>query len=471
MKLTLVSVLLILVSRGNGFLFSTTYKNLCEICTCPLDLLEASQKGVDCRDRNLNELADDMTVPEGVTRIDFSRNHIKSISAAAFRDIPQLTYIDFSDNDLQTLPKEVLQPLTNLKSLILKNNKLQTIDEKAFVGLGNLTTLDLSYNKLKKLPSGVFAELPKLEELILDFNPIEQLKGKLLAHNPLLRALHLSDVGIETVHPQFFPANLTKLETLSLAYNKISVIPSKALFHLRYSLKDLDLSGNPIKAIGAYSFYGLHNLQHLRLDQMLKLKTIDAFAFGDLRHLESCSIRYMPKIISIDPKAFYGSENVTEGPIAVEDFTLSFSILSTLPEGLLDWEKLRYINIQYNHWKCDCNMKWVKTSPLLEMAGNHIVCSTPLRLRGFRMSDIPEEDLVCSYMPEHLTANQSLGFLIGLLIAGVGVSLATVALLVYWRQGWLFKPPQGEYTNIERGASAITVVDDMEWDNKDLQKN
>lgn len=55
------------------------------------------------------------------------------------------------------------------------------------------------------------------------------------------------------------------------------------------------------------------------------------------------------------------------------------------------------------------------------------------------------------------------------MIVGIGASLVTVSLLVYWRQGWLCRKPHGAYSHIERSVTSITVADELEWDNKDLQ--
>ncbi|KAK7077338.1 hypothetical protein SK128_003774 [Halocaridina rubra] len=408
MKFPLITIFLMLTSRSHCWFFGSLSTDICDkLCKCPTDLHEVREKGLDCRDRNIQDLPDELAIPDTIAKVDFSRNHIGQLLDITFNTNNKILYLDFSDNDIEHLYDNVFQTVPNLKNLLLRNNKLKSISEKAFVGVTNLTSLDLSYNQLENLPSSAFESLTALEELILDFNPLVRPDLLLLANNSQLRSLSLSEVGIETLHPDFFPENLKKLEKLSLAHNDISFVPTKALFRIRESLKELDLSGNPIQTLGAYSFYGLSNVRSLRLDQMLKLETIEEFAFGDLRHLETCILRYMPRIVTIHPKAFRTANNKTEMIIPVEDFTFSFSILSTLPEKLLNWSTLQYADMKYNHWNCDCQMQWVKNSSLLEKVGSHMLCSKPIHLRGHSIINIPEKDFVClAEEPETLTRHQ-----------------------------------------------------------------
>ncbi|CAL4088842.1 unnamed protein product, partial [Meganyctiphanes norvegica] len=262
-----------------------------------------------------------------------------------------------------------------------------------------------------------------------------------------------------------------RLEKLVLGHNKISVVPTKALWHLRDTLKELDLSGNPIKSFGAYSFFKMNKLRTVMLSQMLKLETIDEYAFGDLTSLDTITIQYMPRIRKLHPKAFYYQKNGTEHVIPISDFTWSFSILSALPEKLLDWDKLRFLSLEYNHWECDCNLAWIKNSTVERLAGDHMVCSSPLELRGVHLKQIHKEHLTCnkrSSSTQYKNPTQ-IGLMLGLMLLGIGGSMTTVAILVYWRQGWLCRRPDtSAYNQIERTSDTITISEDMEWDNKDV---
>nr|XP_053655286.1 leucine-rich repeat neuronal protein 3-like isoform X2 [Cherax quadricarinatus] len=460
-----------------GFFWgSTDALQLCpDTCTCPTQLVPASRSGIDCHDANITHLPDELEIPAQYTSVDFSRNSIGELSMSTFSGCCSgLLRLDLSDNEVQQLPALVLQHLPSLSTLLLKNNKLTIIDSAAFVGLHNLTRLDLSYNKLEVLPEDVLEPLVCLQELLLGFNPLVTLNPSLFTHNTALTKLDLAALRLNTLPNNLF-LNMMNLEEVSLAQNNMTVVPTKALYPVRYTLTRLDLSGNPFQSLGAYSFYKQHNLRTIILERLLHLETIEAYAFGDLHSLETVVFRYMPRIKYIDPKAFHemAVDTETKGGVdralTVEDFTFSFSVLATLPEELLPWQHLRQARLEYNHWNCDCQMKWVKTSPLMDLVDNRMVCSKPKRLRGHRLKYIKEEDLNCD--PEPISQARSFGFLAGLMVAGLCVSLATVALLVYWRQGWLCRRPVGAYSRIERGPTTITIADELEYENTDTHSS
>ncbi|XP_042892583.1 leucine-rich repeat-containing protein 15-like isoform X2 [Penaeus japonicus] len=454
-------------SLFDGFFSRNTTWDLCSKCKCPTILQEAREHGVTCRDVNLTSLVDGVVIERNYSKVDFSKNSIASITEDTFKPSFTLRSLDLSANVIESLGARVFKPLSFLNYLSLQNNLLQSLDAETFDGIGNLTYLDLSYNKLSDLPPGVFDRLPKLEYLSLAFNPLASMSGNILWGSENLLTLDLSGVGFKTLHKDFFSSNMTKLEKLVLAFNSIEVVPSKALFNLRNSLTYLDLSANPIKSLGAYTFFCLSYVKTLILAQMLYLESIEAYSFGDLTSLQKCEITYAPRIINLDGKAFHTNKNGSDSVLLVEDFTFSFSVLHTLPEGLLKWEHLRQVRLEYNQWQCDCNMKWIKNSTLVGRIGERMICSSPDNLRGRRLSKVNAEDLTCGLSP--VTSHKSFGFLVGLMVLGFVTSMATVALLVYWRQGWLCRRPQNAYTRVRAGRTAITVTDDMEWDNKDLE--
>ncbi|XP_063597842.1 phospholipase A2 inhibitor-like isoform X1 [Penaeus indicus] len=458
----------------NFFERNTTW-DLCNKCKCPTILQEAREHGVSCRDVNLTSLTDGVVIERNFSKVDFSKNSIASISKDTFKPSHTLKSLDLSANVMESLGGGVFQPLSSLDSLSLENNLLSSLDEETFAGIGNLTSLDMSYNKLSDLPPGVFKNLPKLQYLSLAFNPLASMNGSVLWGSESLVTLDLSGIGFKTLHKDFFSSNMTKLEKLILAFNAIEVVPSKALFNLRNSLTYLDLSANPIKTLGAYSFFSLSYVKTLILRQMLQLMSIEAYSFGDLVSLERCEIAYAPRILTLDGKAFHTNKNGTDSVLLLEDFSFSFSVLRTLPEGLLKWDHLRQVRLEYNQWCCDCSMKWVKNSSLMDLVGDRMICSSPDFLRGHRLSKVNDKDLICGVTPvsSHKAPisppSRSFGFLVGLMVLGFVTSMATVALLVYWRQGWLCRRPQNAYSRVRAGRTTITVTDDMEWDNGDLE--
>ncbi|KAK3872514.1 hypothetical protein Pcinc_022411 [Petrolisthes cinctipes] len=465
---TLLMLAVVLLSSRleccRGFFFGFSTVDLCQEgsgCCCSPHLTQFQEKGMDCRGANLATLPEDLKLPEGATRADFSRNNLTFLYRATFTTpSPTLLVLDLSDNRLGGLEGGGLVGLGVLQQLLLSNNVINDLDVEAFKGLGNLTTLDLSYNQLTEIPDQLLAPLSNLQHLNLGFNPIPSLNSSLLDRLPNLRHLDLSRLGIETIDTELFSGNVS-LEWLSLSHNLISVVPTSALAHLSDTLTYLDLSGNPITSLGGYSFSSLTNVKTLVLEQMLKLRTIEAYAFGDLRSLDTVALRYMPKIESVDPKAFHSLEEEDKDvALTIQDFTFSFSVLSTLPSTLLPWSSLKFVSLEYNHWTCDCNMLWVKNSSLMTKLDDRLVCSRPMRLRGHRLRRIPDEEFTCGEEPP-VSTNATVGFLVVVMLAGLCASLATVSLLVYYRRGWVCWRPQGAYRHIQRGASTITIEEEM----------
>lgn len=470
--LTLFLTAVLMIGPSQAWLFSrffgrNTTWDLCDKCKCPTILQEAREHGISCRDVNLTQLDDGVLIERNYSKVDFSKNSISRITEDTFDVSHTLRSVDLSANALVSLGSSVFKSLPSLDSLSLENNQISSLDEETFDGIGNLTSLDLSYNKISDLPPGVFKALPKLQHLSLAFNPLTNMNGSVLWSSRNLVTLDLSGIGFKTLHKDFFSSNMTKLEKLILAHNAIEVVPSKALFNLRNSLTYLDLSANPIKTLGAYTFFSLVYVKTLILRQMLQLTSIEAFSFGDLVSLERCEIAYAPRILNLDAKAFHTTKDGVDSVLLLEDFTFSFSVLHTLPKGLLKWDHLRQVRLEYNQWCCDCNMKWVKNSSLIDLVGDRMICSSPDYLRGFRLSKVSPKDLTCELSP--VSSHKSFGFLVGLMVLGFVTSIATVALLVYWRQGWLCRRPQNPYSRVRAGRTTITVTDDMEWDNGDLE--
>lgn len=444
------------------FTWGSNEKDLCkEVCRCPEDLVLARQRGIDCVGLNITSIQDDLDIPKAFGSISFARNHIRSLSSSNFGSSSYLVSLDISENELEGLPARVFAPLQVLSSLNLRNNIISSVDPEAFAGLQNLTRLDISYNKICNLPKEIFWDLTSVEELSLGFNPLGTLNESLLEHTPALKSLDLSKLGLQSIPPNFFKANLMNLEKVSLAYNQFTMVPSKALYGLRASLLYLDLSGNPFRSLDAYSFDSLNNLRSLMLEQMLKLKTIDAYAFGDLTRLETLILRYMPWIETIDAKAFHKTEGSTEVSLMLSDFTFSYSSLHYLPEDLLPWDRLHYISLEFNHWRCDCNMLWVKNATtLIRQTGKRMLCYEPSVLRGYHLMTVKDEDLTCD--PEPPQVQRAFGFLVVVMVAGLAASLATISLLVYWQRGWVCRRPPGAYMSVQRTGSTITITDDRD---------
>ena len=110
------------------------------------------------------------------------------------------------------------------------------------------------------------------------------------------------------------PLPLTHLQTLDLAYNKLSTIHTGSverlsqLRHLNLGgnlfthlpascwsflpfLKTLDVSWNPIRVLTKESFFGLQRIQELTIQNLSDLKRFDADSLAQLTYLRKLNIQ------------------------------------------------------------------------------------------------------------------------------------------------------------------------------------
>ncbi len=108
-------------------------------------------------------------------------------------------------------------------------------------GKTNTTTLILSNNSIATLPTEM-GKMTKLEVFKIDHN---RLDGSLIGE---IRMMPLKTLDVSYNNMTGMPAEigqLNKLQTLNYSYNKISGLPNE-LANLKNSLKELDLTGNPL---------------------------------------------------------------------------------------------------------------------------------------------------------------------------------------------------------------------------------
>jgi len=431
--------------------------NVCahDTCNCDVRILDALEEGLQCDNKNIQRLQDDMIIPAQFLTVDFSDNNITNIHTNTFYgNNTHVLHLIFTGNNMVVLENDSFSNLPNLESLDLSNNVLEVIGEDAFRGLSELKSLDLSYNSLRSLNPDIFNHIEGLESLLLEYNPINGLPDALFAGLTSLKTLDLTNLRLKTLHEDIF--NDLNIEDLRLVHNQLEVLPTKALFKLEHCLKKLDLSGNPIKVLPTYSLYSLTHLTTLKFEQMVHLTHIEKFAFDKLSNLHTVVFRYLPRIEYISEEAFMSENNGSHEHCPILDFTLSYSVMDSLPETLLDWNKLKYLNVRNNRWRCDCKLAWLKNSAVERLAGDTFFCSEPQRMRGAILAWSSKEDFECHAADNDPPLSVNLGFVVVLLILSTMLSLATVAVLFYRRNGFLFS---SNYSTLRASKGDITVYD------------
>ncbi|XP_045529601.1 chaoptin-like [Pieris brassicae] len=270
-------------------------------------------------------------------KLDLSNNKLKDdIEIYLFREI-QIRQIILDLNDLITIPKSVF--LNNrIERLSISYNKLTSISRDLFISLKNsLEHLEIEHNKLSYLPDSL-AQVLRLRHLSLAYNELEEapplpariqtlsLAGNFLTSMPStlhaleagsIRYLDLSYNKISNLLPNEFRDWSTSLGTINLKGNRIAQINNN-IFPVSLPVKEINLSFNDLYYVHPQSFSNLS---------------------GSLHVLESSSTLfsgYFP--IEVDD----GFENLSWLSFDNNDFhILKISELAAYPY-------LKYLNLDYN---------------------------------------------------------------------------------------------------------------------------
>ncbi|OWF47825.1 chondroadherin-like [Mizuhopecten yessoensis] len=207
--------------------------------------------GVSAIDLSHNKLVHiphiNITAPQALKHLNLSRNHISSVSQAAFTDLTALETLDLSYNLLRgsdLIVKQyrlVMSEFHSLRVLILRGNALGMIER--------LTFREFGYDRL--------------EELDLSFCAISTLQHLALENLMRLRVLDLSHNNLATFDTAAF-SGVTHLHSLDLSYNKLTEITDMHLT-LTSSLHFINLDNNLITAIRDNAFSGVSGLERLGL--------------------------------------------------------------------------------------------------------------------------------------------------------------------------------------------------------------
>lgn len=122
------------------------------------------------------------------------------------------------------------------------------------------TIVRCSHAKLDQIPKGI---PPETSELYLDVNDITNIESQRLEHLKSLTRLDLSNNKVSVLPPYVF-ANLTRLATLIVSYNKLQCVQENAFGGLK-NLRILSLHGNEISVIPEGAFTDTTAITHLAL--------------------------------------------------------------------------------------------------------------------------------------------------------------------------------------------------------------
>jgi Leucine-rich repeat (LRR) protein len=273
--------------------------------------------------------------------LDMSHNRIEQLQVEQFSNLVRLRHLRLNGNRIKGLPRDVFQntriefldlshnflsvwPVNSfsdigftLRAVHINFNLIEYLDSTMYMNTQYLTELHLSYNQLKVLPDNTFSILHNLTSLDLSFNPLITTNFKeLLLNIPQLRFLNLKSTGLFSV-PTMYLAHLIELDLSRNQIHEIEtslvdlknlrklIISDNKIFNLTtlarnlpLSLRELDISRNPVRKILPHDFSAIRRLEELIIDD-IKITNFDAFIkLHNLKVLRLCSQHNLSEIIA-----------------------------------------------------------------------------------------------------------------------------------------------------------------------------
>ncbi|KRX78917.1 Leucine-rich repeat-containing protein 15 [Trichinella sp. T6] len=184
---------------------------------------------------------------------------------------------------LDALPND-----TKLHKLWIWDSLVPVVPQKLFAKL-KVKNLILEGSHVGQFFPNVFKNLGNsLEVLILKSNIIYRVDASLFDGLADLRVLDLSSNQLSQLGPSSFGGNFSKLKTLNLHHNNISIIKEDAFRYLE-NLETLNLAYNNLQLVEVNVFNGLKNLRYLSLEGN-NIERIALGAFDGLLHLQSLNL-------------------------------------------------------------------------------------------------------------------------------------------------------------------------------------
>lgn len=371
LSIVLILSPLIVVGNITAIDYETIVKEICENETLTLYF----SSSVDFNEKN---------IVSPTLKCIAIKGYVPTFTNGVFKNVPNLKFLDLSNNKISSDDLFSFGNLSNVKILNLSNQNGYENYETIVNGVyPELEYLNLRHTNIKELKSSLDNPFPKLKYLDLSQNEIYSRRSLSINMFPALTHLDLSGNNINQFSftqmknllsltldrnkiqnlessNSIDLTGLKKLEKLSLAYNKISYINSRALETMS-NLRYLNLSGNSLSIFNFDMLKSVESLDILVLDS----NSLDNVPITTPLNITQLSLnRNKIRYLAINTffylhslRKLFLSENeiqriqadVFQNQVLLEELYLNDNQLSYLPIGWCESMKmLRYLNLAGN---------------------------------------------------------------------------------------------------------------------------
>lgn len=214
-------------------------------------------KEVKLHSCNMSSLPEDLLWgSKSINIITLNKNAFSTLPELLFKDSTELQTVDLSFNRITDLPDRMFYNTGNLKVLRLNNNQLSTITDYLFSSLNKLEFLDLKNNRLTHIGTDAFISLNSLKAVNISNNMLTFGDasvsffgtGSPLHECHMLEDIQLANNSLTEIFTDW-KLSMNNLETVNLAYNKISKIRTADLQFTGMKKISVDIRYNNISEI------------------------------------------------------------------------------------------------------------------------------------------------------------------------------------------------------------------------------
>lgn len=192
-----------------------------------------------------------------------SHNKIKELQAEDFSATTNLEELNLSHNSIKFIESSTFLPLKNLRILNLEHNVIEIASPYTFNVFSSLKVLKISNNRLRCFDGIIVDNNPELIELDLGNNLLNTFPT--INNGGNLKNIYLNNNQIKELKADDINSGLTKLKTLYLSYNSLSLIEDKVFDRVK-NLMFLYLHSNELKIMPTNWFSTLMSLTRVTLD-------------------------------------------------------------------------------------------------------------------------------------------------------------------------------------------------------------